>query len=87
MLVAQLFNPRMDLARARKGRKGADVLRERIFRSARGPDRRFMIIEDEFKAIARLEAEVLADLKGHGDLAFAADGAGWRHVLYLNSLQ
>jgi hypothetical protein len=84
IIIAHLAHPGIDLFTRRKSRKGAEIGSKWILLRPRGPQNGAAVLKSELHAIAHPEAKPVAHLDGHGDLAFAADGAGWRH-LYLDS--
>jgi hypothetical protein len=86
IIVAKVPNPRIDLLPRRKRWKRPKKCHKRILLCPRGPQNGTIILEDKLDSIALFEAEPVPDLNGNGNLPFATDGAGRRH-LYLTSMK
>ena len=79
VLVAHFTDPCVDFFHAFEGGVSAEELLKGVFFATFRAEDGFVVFDDEFDAIAFLEAEAGADLLGYGDLSLAADGAGAAH--------
>jgi len=84
IIVAKFAIESIDLFPRGKCREGPKICGKGVLFRPRGSKNGAAFLEDEFHAVPLLEAEPVANLNGHSDLPFAADGAGRRH-LYLVS--
>jgi hypothetical protein len=82
IIIAKIAIKGIDLFSRGKCRKGAKICGKWVLFRPRGPQNGPPVLEDELHAVALSETKPVANFDGYGDLPFAADGAGCRH-LYL----